>query len=218
MSRAMEFGKAWEDRNPRKTYALLKQYSGQMKRCSPVLNTANGVAVGETTLPIWRKHLKALLNRLEPSAPELEHIHRPTYAVNEEPSTESGVLVCTQKLNNGKSGGDDGISAEMLKYLPPSGIREMINIIRSIWIDEGITDSWRHTIIIPVHKKLSVTDPRDYRGISLLCVMYKELERIILNRLIKYREEATRDEQAGFRPGRQGQQNSSMSSVTWTVR
>ncbi|KAK6764257.1 hypothetical protein RB195_024539 [Necator americanus] len=60
-------------------------------------------------------------------------------------------------MRNEKSGGDDGISAEMLKYLPPSGIREMTKMV---------------------------------------------LERIILNRLIKHREETTRDEQAGFRPGR----------------
>ncbi|KAK6735408.1 hypothetical protein RB195_018554 [Necator americanus] len=105
-------------------------------------------------------------------------------------------------MKNGKSGGDDGISAEMLKYLPPSGIREMTKIIRSIWIDERIPDSWRHAIIIPFHKKLSVTDPRNYRGISLLRVMYKVLERIILDRLVKHREETTRDEQVGFRPGR----------------
>ncbi|KAK6728534.1 hypothetical protein RB195_005896 [Necator americanus] len=32
--------------------------------------------------------------------------------------------------------------------------------------------------------------------------MYKVLERIILDRLIKHREQPTRDEQAGFRPGR----------------
>ncbi|KAK6757124.1 hypothetical protein RB195_015131 [Necator americanus] len=32
--------------------------------------------------------------------------------------------------------------------------------------------------------------------------MYKVLERIILDRLIKHREETTHDEQAGFRPGR----------------
>ncbi|KAK6750512.1 hypothetical protein RB195_002469 [Necator americanus] len=56
-SRAMEFEKAWKDRNPRKAYALLKQYSGKTKRCSPVFNTANGVAVGEATLPTWRGHL-----------------------------------------------------------------------------------------------------------------------------------------------------------------
>ncbi|KAK6730118.1 hypothetical protein RB195_006901 [Necator americanus] len=32
--------------------------------------------------------------------------------------------------------------------------------------------------------------------------MYKVLERVILDRLIKHREETTRDEQACFRPGR----------------
>ncbi|KAK6736321.1 hypothetical protein RB195_019164 [Necator americanus] len=173
-SRAMEFEKAWEDRNPRKAYAVLKQYSGKMKRCSPVLNTANGVAVGKATLPIWKEHFKTLLNRLAPSAPELEHVHRPTYAVNEEPPTESEVPVCIQKMKNGKSGGDEGISAEMLKYLPPSGIREMTKIIRSIWIERK-RDSWGHAIIIPLHKKLSVTYPRNYRGISLLRVMYKRM-------------------------------------------
>ncbi|KAK6763780.1 hypothetical protein RB195_024202 [Necator americanus] len=96
-SRAMELEKAWEDKNPRKAFALLKQCSGKMKRCSPILNTANGVAVCETTLPIWRELFKTLLNRLAPSTPELEHVHRPTYAVNEEPPTESEVLVCIQK-------------------------------------------------------------------------------------------------------------------------
>ncbi|KAK6764639.1 hypothetical protein RB195_024818 [Necator americanus] len=201
-SRAMEFEKAWEDRNPRKAYVLLKQYSGKMKRCSPVPNTANGVAVGDATLPIRKEHFKTLLNRLAPSAPELEHVHRPTYEVNEEPPTESKVLVCIQKMKNGKSGGDDRISAEMLKYLPPSGIREMKKIIPSIWADERIPDSWKHAIIIPLHKKLSFTNRRNYRGISLLRIMYEVLERIILDRLIKHREETTRDEQAGFPPGR----------------
>ncbi|KAK6748843.1 hypothetical protein RB195_001457 [Necator americanus] len=105
-------------------------------------------------------------------------------------------------MKNGKSGEDDGISTEMLKYLPLSGIREMTKITRSIWIEERIPDSWRYAIIIPLHKKLSVTDPMNYRRISLLRVMYKMLERIILDRLTKHREETTRDEQAGFRPCR----------------
>ncbi|KAK6736130.1 hypothetical protein RB195_019043 [Necator americanus] len=136
------------------------------------LNTVSGVAVGEATLPIWRQHFKTLLNRLAPSALELEHVHRPTYAVNEGPPTESEVLACTQKMKNGKSGGGDGISAEMIKYVPPSGIREMTKIIRSIWIDKRISDSLRHAIIIPLHSYPSRT-----LG-------------------------ARNDEQASFRPGR----------------
>ncbi|KAK6734366.1 hypothetical protein RB195_017880 [Necator americanus] len=90
----------------------------------------------------------------------------------------------------------------MLKSLLPSGIREMTKIIRPIWIDERIPDSWRHAIIIPLRKKLSVTVPRNNRGISLLRVMYMFLKRIILDRLIRHREETTRNEQVGFRPGR----------------
>ncbi|KAK6760610.1 hypothetical protein RB195_021901 [Necator americanus] len=154
------------------------------------------------TLLIWRDNLQTLLDRQAPSAPELKDVHRPTYTVNKQPPTESELPVCIQKMNNGKSGGDDGSSAEMLKYLSPSGIREMAKIIRPMWINEWIPDSWRHVIIIPFHKKLSITDPRNYRGISLLCVMYKVLERIILDRLIKHREDTTRDEQAGFCPDR----------------
>ncbi|KAK6749457.1 hypothetical protein RB195_001830 [Necator americanus] len=96
-----------------------------MERCSPVLNIANGVDVGEAAFPIWRDHFKTLLNHLAPSAPELEHVHRPTYAVNEEPPTESEVLVYIQKMKDRKSGGNDRISVEMLKYLPPSVIRKM---------------------------------------------------------------------------------------------
>ncbi|KAK6750587.1 hypothetical protein RB195_002517 [Necator americanus] len=92
---------------------------------------------------LMKEHFKTLLNRLAPSAPELEYVHRPICAVNEEPPTDSEVLACIQKMKNGKPGGDDGISAEMLKYLPPSGIREMTKIIRSIWINERIPDSWR---------------------------------------------------------------------------
>ncbi|KAK6763643.1 hypothetical protein RB195_024094 [Necator americanus] len=111
-----------------------------------------------------REHFKTLLSLQLPSVPELEHVDRPTYAVREEQPTESEVLVCIQKMKKGKFYGDDGIRAGVLKYLPPSGIHEMD--IRSVWIDERIFDSWIHVIIIPLHMKLSVTDPRNYRRIS----------------------------------------------------
>ncbi|KAK6761224.1 hypothetical protein RB195_022332 [Necator americanus] len=146
--------------------------SGKMKRCS-VLDTANGVAVGEAPLPIWRDHFKTLLNREAPCVPEREHIKRAANpAVNEEPPTSRRFWT-----------------------------REMKKIIHSIWIDERIPDSWRHAITIPLHKKLSITDPTNYRGISLLRVICKVLERIIREQLIKHLEETKRDEQAGFRPG-----------------
>ncbi|KAK6760402.1 hypothetical protein RB195_021754 [Necator americanus] len=79
-SRANKFEKVWEDKNPRKAYVPLKQYSGKMKRCSPVLSITSGVAVGEAILPIRWNHFKTLLNRKTPSALGLG----PICAVNEE--------------------------------------------------------------------------------------------------------------------------------------
>ncbi|KAK6756869.1 hypothetical protein RB195_014973 [Necator americanus] len=106
-----------------------------MKRCSPVLDTP--MPVGEANLTTWRDHFNTLLNRQLSSAPEHEHIRRPSYVDNEEPLTESEFgSSLYSKHENGKSGGDESISAKMLKYLPPSGIREMTKIIRSVWIDE----------------------------------------------------------------------------------
>ncbi|KAK6739957.1 hypothetical protein RB195_008437 [Necator americanus] len=73
------------------------------KRCSTFLSTANGVAVVEATLPIQGHHFSTLLDRQTPSALELEHVHRQIYAVDEEPPTQSEVLVCIQKTKLGKS-------------------------------------------------------------------------------------------------------------------
>ncbi|KAK6761570.1 hypothetical protein RB195_022587 [Necator americanus] len=70
-------------------------------------------------------------------------------------------------MMNGKSGGDDGISTEMLKYPPPSGIREMAKMIRSIWVNKKVPDLWKHAIRISLDKELPFTDPRNYRGMFL---------------------------------------------------
>ncbi|KAK6741592.1 hypothetical protein RB195_009452 [Necator americanus] len=129
-SRAMEFEKVREDRNLWKAYALLKQCRGKIKKCSPVLNTANGVVVGEATFPIWGT-LQDFAEPPSTDTSELEHFHRPKYAVNQEPTTGS-------------------------------------------------------------------EDSKKYRGISLLRVMHKVLESINLDRLIKNREETTRDDKLAF--------------------
>ncbi|KAK6764486.1 hypothetical protein RB195_024709 [Necator americanus] len=71
---------------------------------------SSSLAVGEATPLIWKDHFKTLLNRQAPSAPELEHFQRPSYAVNKKPSIESQALGCIQKMRNGKSGGDEELA------------------------------------------------------------------------------------------------------------
>ena len=64
-------------------------------------------------------------------------------------------------------------------------------------------DIWRNSIIVPVHKSGSKLDPSNYRGISLVHVMYNIYSNIIYNRLCLWSEEFDKldEAQAGFRSG-----------------
>ncbi|CAH8629789.1 unnamed protein product, partial [Schistosoma margrebowiei] len=65
-----------------------------------------------------------------------------------------------------------------------------------------VTSDWSQSLIVPVYKKGQKSSCDSHRGISLTNIVSKILASIILRRLIKAREEQTRENQAGFRPGR----------------
>lgn len=200
--RADELELAWQENNPRKVYALLRMYSGKLKGGTQVLTGPNGLLVGPATLPVWQRYFDGLLNRPPPQALPLMHQPRANYQCDTSAPSEEEICAVVEKMKNNKASGDDEITSEMLKALPPSGIRELVRVIHDIWESKEVPDSWRNAIIVPLHKKSSTTVPSNYRGISLLRVTYKLLERLVLERLSTSREQRARDEQAGFRPGR----------------
>jgi hypothetical protein len=40
--------------------------------------------------------------------------------------------------------------------------------INSVWNKEQLSDQWKKSIVVPIHKKGDKTDCNNYRGISLL--------------------------------------------------
>jgi hypothetical protein len=56
-------------------------------------------------------------------------------------------------------------------------------LITSIWNKEELSDQWKESIILPIHKSGDKTDCNYYRGISLLSTSYKTLSNILLSRL-----------------------------------
>ena len=62
---------------------------------------------------------------------------------------------------------------------------------------------WRNATVIAIPKFNKPTDdPKNYRPISLLCVLFKLLERLLLARLEPIIDPHLPDERAGFRRGR----------------
>jgi len=64
-------------------------------------------------------------------------------------------------------------------------------------------NTWRDSMIVPVYKSGATDDPSNYRGISLINVMYKIFSNIVYNRLCKWADLNNKiaESQAGFRKG-----------------
>ena len=120
-----------------------------------------------------------------------------------EPISETEVRNSIIKLGNGKSPGTDGISAEFYKETISQIAPTLTTIINTILNTGVFLKSWGESVICPIHKSGSHSDPSNYRGISLLNTMYKIVSTIINNRLYIWAEENNEiDEgQAGFRRG-----------------
>ena len=76
----------------------------------------------------------------------------------------------------------------------------MFTFFNHVFSTGNFPDMWRKSIIVPVHKAGARNDPSNYRGISLLNVMYKIFSNITYYRLCNWSEmyNRTDETQAGF--------------------
>ena len=77
----------------------------------------------------------------------------------------------------------------------------LTTVFNSILTTGNIPDDWGKSIICPSHKKGSVYDPNNFRGVSLIDIVYKIFTNILVKRLDKWTEKfnVIHESQAGCR-------------------
>ena len=108
-----------------------------------------------------------------------------------------------KSLKSGKASSFDMISNEIIKALNQS-MRQLLLRLFNICLSSGIY-LWARSVITPLHKKGSVSDPDNYRAIAVCSCLGKLLSTMLLNRLISHRSANYPDppNQAGFTKGSQ---------------
>ena len=104
-----------------------------------------------------------------------------------------------QHVKSGKAPGPDSICPELIIHAGTALKSWLRGFLSSCLRQLKIPKVWRRALVVAIPKpNKPVEDPKSYRPISLLCVPYK-----ILERLIYARNEPIVDlEQAGFRHGK----------------
>lgn len=131
--------------------------------------------------------------------------------VEEVPEEEKGpsirleeVIEQIDKLKKKKVAGGDDIRNEAWIFGRDKLTRWLWTVIKGVWEGRGYPDDWRDGVITPVHKRGSIEEAKNYRGITLTATAYKIYASIINKRWLEEmeRKEKFEDFQAGFRKGR----------------
>lgn len=105
-----------------------------------------------------------------------------------------------KNLQDGKAPGYDNIDATLLKHLPFKGIMKLVNMFNACLRLQIFPGQWRVAQVVMVPKPGKPPQlTASYRPISLLPVIGKLFERILLNRIKGHLDSALPNHQFGFR-------------------
>ena len=171
-------------------------------------NRSTACTIGEDNFGKWLIYFKKLLynsdyvnlNQKQWEADDILDNHD---IILNSPIRESEVRKSIGKLKNGKAPGKDGISAEFYKHTCHIATPILALIFNEIFNSGTFPKSWCESILVPIYKSGSHDDPSNYRGISLINVMYKIFSSILNDRIYHWADsfEPTDKSQAGFRAG-----------------
>ena len=106
-------------------------------------------------------------------------------------------------LKTGKAAGLDNITTEMIQHFGTTTRKWVLGLINKCAETETIPRTWRRAKVVALLKPgKDPNNKKSYRPISLLCILYKLYERMIMARISPAVEEQLTPDQAGFRPGR----------------
>ena len=115
--------------------------------------------------------------------------------------TEAEVNAALKNIKSGKSSLPDGIPPEFYKHNSPIYIEYLVALFNAIFISEMYPSEWAKSMIFTLHKKGSIYDINNYRGISLLNVLGKIFSHVLNARLKLWcdQNDVIPEAQAGFR-------------------
>jgi len=131
--------------------------------------------------------------------------------VGEESFTEFSAVSETQvtnilnSLDTSKAAGSDGIPPRLLRGCSEILAPSLTHLLNTSLLTGELPEGFKVAHIVPLLKstKLDATQPSNYRGISLLPIISKVLEKIVKQQLERFLENnsALSDFQFGFRHG-----------------
>ncbi len=189
----------------RKLYQMLKSVSRRPAGVGEVLLERDGNVIPDQArrLSRWEEHFKELLNHAAPpktafSPPDTSAAEN--YPCEVDPPTLEEGCTATRQLCSYRAPGEDDIPEKVYKTCFHSLGPWLHRMITKIWLCEAVPNNWSE-VISSSFKEGDKRTCSNYRGISLINVAAEVFGVILLKRFQSERDQRTRPNQSGFRPG-----------------
>ena len=134
---------------------------------------------------------------------ETEEIHassEQTYSGEIPAFTESELLKALRTLKNGKCKDSAGVRAEMLKNTGDKTRKVLLDLYNAVLQGSMETPkSWKKSVITVLYKSGDPMEPKNYRPICIIPLLYKLFSKLLYSRLYPILDLAQTPDQAGFR-------------------
>ena len=116
--------------------------------------------------------------------------------------TLSELSQALKSLKRNRCADRNGIRAEMLKEGGKHLLEKLLELYNAILTgDMEPPASWKHSVISVIHKSGDTMQPKNYRPISIIPMLYKLFSKLMYKRLYPILDAAQCRDQAGFRNG-----------------
>ena len=194
--KVVEINTAHHQCRSKTVWKIVNEVTGRKKSDSGRLKALNP----SERIKAWENHFSTLLGSTPTTtrAP-IRTIIPDELPINTENFTIDELQCCIKSLKNGKACGLDDIPAEVWKsHILDKELLDFCN--RTLNGDKP--EIWSASGIIPIPKTGDLSDPANYRGISLTPIAAKVYNKLILNRIQPHIDPVLRSNQNGFRKGR----------------
>ena len=149
----------------------------------------------------WHQHFRKILN--EPSVYRDEviedRLELPSSLDLDAPLTEEKLECALFKMNRRKASGMSSILPELVLYGGALLWDTLLELMQDMWEEGKLVEDWKNVVMLPISKKSDLKICDNWRGISLLDVVGKNLARIVWERRQQISEQILPGSQSGFR-------------------
>ena len=152
----------------KEVYDITKTLSNDKRKTTNAVKDKCGnlITEGLARRERWKEHFEEILNRSIPDDPVTDvEIDLIINEIGTDPITKAEIRTVLRKMKNGKAGGKDEITAELLKANMNTTEKWLVKLFRTFWEQEKVPKTWKQGLIIEIPKKDEFTVCGNWRGI-----------------------------------------------------